>query len=137
MRDQETKALIRSYLQEIQNLLPILRREEKAYLRGMEQTIEDYISGDESPILDTLEDFHSAFGKPRDVVQAYCSGIEGDSFYSCIKVRRLAQKVFLALGVLFILFSVTGFILLFQEHHMIMRQETIYADTQVTLEENP
>lgn len=137
MKKQKRITLKKEYICEIRNLLPILRREEKAYLQGIEKAIDDFISEEEEPSLCTLEDYYSIFGKPRDVIQEYYSCIEGELIYSCVKRRRLIQKGVLAIGTLLCLGIVFSYVLLLREHQSVMRQETVYITQQFTWEENP
>ena len=90
----QMKKIQNKYMREIRNLFPALRREEKKYLRKMEENIADYLENECPPAaVSSVEDLRQIFGDPREIVHQYYSTMEADAFYSFLRVRRLMGRV--------------------------------------------
>ena len=134
---KQIKKIQNKYMREIRNLFPALRREERKYLRKMEENIADYLENESpSAAVSSVEDLRQIFGDPREIVHQYYSTMEADAFYSFLRVRRLMGRV--ALFICGLVLAFTGFlaVILYQEHLSVMRSEPVFTTTEIVIQED-
>ena len=133
----QMKKIQNKYMREIRNLFPALRREERKYLRKMEENIADYL-GNECPpaAVSSVEDLRQIFGDPREIVHQYYSTMEADAFYSFLRVRRLMGRVALFICGLVLAFTAFLAVILYQEHLSVMRSEPVFTTTEIVIQED-
>ena len=133
----QMKKLQNKYMREIRNLFPALRREEKKYLRKMEENIADYLENESpSAAVSSVEDLRQIFGDPREIVHQYYSTMEADAFYSFLRVRRLMGRVALFICGLVLAFTAFLAVILYQEHLSVMRSESVFTTTEIVIQED-
>ena len=133
----QMKKIQNKYMREIRNLFPALRREEKKYLRKMEENIADYLENECSPAaVSSVEDLRQIFGDPREIVHQYYSTMEADAFYSFLRVRRLMGRVALFICGLVLAFTAFLAVILYQEHLSVMRSEPVFTTTEIVIQED-
>ena len=133
----QMKKIQNKYMREIRNLFPALRREEKKYLRKMEENIADYLENECSPAaVSSVEDLRQIFGDPREIVHQYYSTMEADAFYSFLRVRRLMGRVALFICGLVLAFTAFLAVILYQEHLSVMRSEAFFRATEIVIQED-
>ena len=133
----QMKKLQNKYMREIRNLFPALRREEKKYLRKMEENIADYLENESpSAAVSSVEDLRQIFGDPREIVHQYYSTMEADAFYSFLRVRRLMRRVALFICGLVLAFTAFLAVILYQEHLSVMRSEPVFTTTEIVIQED-
>ena len=133
----QMKKLQNKYMREIRNLFPALRREEKKYLRKMEENIADYLENESpSAAVSSVEDLRQIFGDPREIVHQYYSTMEADAFYSFLRVRRLMGRVALFICGLVLAFTAFLAVILYQEHLSVMRSEPVFTTTEIVIQED-
>ena len=133
----QMKKLQNKYMREIRNLFPALRREEKKYLRKMEENIADYLENESpSAAVSSVEDLRQIFGDPREIVHQYYSTMEADAFYSFLRVRRLMGRVALFICGLVLAFTAFLAVILYQEHLSVMRSEAFFRATEIVIQED-
>lgn len=77
------KSFTTIYLHKVKNLFPILGKQERQYLKGFENTVQDY--ADDHSIL-SIQDLIREFGTPQEVVDSYIS--QADSNYLGKKMKK-------------------------------------------------
>ena len=133
----QMKKIQNKYMREIRNLFPALRREEKKYLRKMEENIADYLENESpSAAVSSVEDLRQIFGDPREIVHQYYSTMEADAFYSFLRVRRLMGRVALFICGLVLAFTAFLAVILYQEHLSVMRSEAFFRATEIVIQED-
>lgn len=133
----QMKKIQNKYMREIRNLFPALRREERKYLRKMEENITDYLENECPPAaVSSVEDLRQIFGDPREIVHQYYSTMEPDAFYSFLRVRRLMGRVALFFCGLVLAFTAFLAVILYQEHLSVMRQEAVFTTTEIVILED-
>ena len=133
----QMKKIQNKYMREIRNLFPALRREEKKYLRKMEENIADYLENESpSAAVSSVEDLRQIFGDPREIVHQYYSTMEADAFYSFLRVRRLMGRVALFICGLVLAFTAFLAVILYQEHLSVMRSEPVFTTTEIVILED-
>lgn len=133
----QIKKIQNKYMREIRNLFPALRREERKYLRKMEENIADYLENECSPAaVSSVEDLRQIFGDPREIVHQYYSTMEADAFYSFLRVRRLMGRVALFICGLVLAFTAFLAVILYQEHLSVMRSEAFFRATEIVIQED-
>lgn len=133
----QMKKIQNKYMREIRNLFPALRREEKKYLRKMEENIADYLENESpSAAVSSVEDLRQIFGDPREIVHQYYSTMEADAFYSFLRVRRLMRRVALFICGLVLAFTAFLAVILYQEHLSVMRSEPVFTTTEIVIQED-
>ena len=133
----QMKKIQNKYMREIRNLFPALRREEKKYLRKMEENIADYLENESpSAAVSSVEDLRQIFGDPREIVHQYYSTMEADAFYSFLRVRRLMGRVALFICGLVLAFTAFLAVILYQEHLSVMRSEPVFTTTEIVIQED-
>ena len=133
----QMKKIKNKYMREIRNLFPALRREEKKYLRKMEENIADYLENECPPAaVSSVEDLRQIFGDPREIVHQYYSTMEADAFYSFLRVRRLMGRVALFICGLVLAFTAFLAVILYQEHLSVMRSEAFFRATEIVIQED-
>ena len=133
----QMKKLQNKYMREIRNLFPALRREERKYLRKMEENIADYLENESpSAAVSSVEDLRQIFGDPREIVHQYYSTMEADAFYSFLRVRRLMGRVALFICGLVLAFTAFLAVILYQEHLSVMRSEPVFTTTEIVIQED-
>ena len=133
----QMKKIQNKYMREIRNLFPALRREEKKYLRNMEENIADYLENEcPSAAVSSVEDLRQIFGDPREIVHQYYSTMEADAFYSFLRVRRLMGRVALFICGLVLAFTAFLAVILYQEHLSVMRSEAFFRATEIVIQED-
>ena len=133
----QIKKIQNKYMREIRNLFPALRREERKYLRKMEENIADYLENECSPAaVSSVEDLRQIFGDPREIVHQYYSTMEADAFYSFLRVRRLMGRVALFICGLVLAFTAFLAVILYQEHLSVMRSEPVFTTTEIVIQED-
>ena len=133
----QMKKLQNKYMREIRNLFPALRREERKYLRKMEENIADYLENESpSAAVSSVEDLRQIFGDPREIVHQYYSTMEADAFYSFLRVRRLMGRVALFICGLVLAFTAFLAVILYQEHLSVMRSEAFFRATEIVIQED-
>ena len=133
----QMKKIQNKYMREIRNLFPALRREEKKYLRKMEENIADYLENEcPSAAVSSVEDLRQIFGDPREIVHQYYSTMEADAFYSFLRVRRLMGRVALFICGLVLAFTAFLAVILYQEHLSVMRSEPVFTTTEIVIQED-
>lgn len=133
----QMKKIQNKYMREIRNLFPALRREERKYLRKMEENIADYLENECSPAaVSSVEDLRQIFGDPREIVHQYYSTMEADAFYSFLRVRRLMGRVALFICGLVLAFTAFLAVILYQEHLSVMRSEAFFRATEIVIQED-
>ena len=129
-------SLSQKYVQEVKMLFPILRKEEKDYLKKMKQNLDDYC---ENIPIQSIEDLYNEFGKPQDVVYDYFSITDIASLISSIHIQKIMRRV-ICFACAVALIGVSFYcILLYQEHTSFMRQEAVFIEETISdpLEEIP
>ena len=133
----QMKKIQNKYMREIRNLFPALRREERKYLRKMEENIADYLENEcPSAAVSSVEDLRQIFGDPREIVHQYYSTMEADAFYSFLRVRRLMGRVALFICGLVLAFTAFLAVILYQEHLSVMRSEAFFRATEIVIQED-
>ena len=133
----QMKKIQNKYMREIRNLFPALRREEKQYLRKMEENIADYLENESpSAAVSSVEDLRQIFGDPREIVHQYYSTMEAEAFYSFLRVRRLMGRVALFICGLVLAFTAFLAVILYQEHLSVMRSEPVFTTTEIVIQED-
>ena len=133
----QMKKIQNKYMREIRNLFPALRREERKYLRKMEENIADYLENECPPAaVSSVEDLRQIFGDPREIVHQYYSTMEADAFYSFLRVRRLMGRVALFICGLVLAFTAFLAVILYQEHLIILREEAFFRATEIVIQED-
>ena len=133
----QIKKIQNKYMREIRNLFPALRREERKYLRKMEENIADYLENESpSAAVSSVEDLRQIFGDPREIVHQYYSTMEADAFYSFLRVRRLMGRVALFICGLVLAFTAFLAVILYQEHLSVMRSEPVFTTTEIVIQED-
>ena len=133
----QMKKIQNKYMREIRNLFPALRREERKYLRKMEENIADYLENESpSAAVSSVEDLRQIFGDPREIVHQYYSTMEADAFYSFLRVRRLMGRVALFICGLVLAFTAFLAVILYQEHLSVMRSEAFFRATEIVIQED-
>lgn len=133
----QMKKIQNKYMREIRNLFPALRREERKYLRKMEENIADYLENESpSAAVSSVEDLRQIFGDPREIVHQYYSTMEADAFYSFLRVRRLMGRVALFICGLVLAFTAFLAVILYQEHLSVMRSEPVFTTTEIVIQED-
>lgn len=103
------------YLKQIKLLLPIKRKEEKAFLSQLKSAIEDFV--DDNPSC-TIEDILERFEDPQTVVYNYISTIDPHKLCKTIALKKYIQRgiiIILLLAALFTAFRMALFYDLYQE----------------------
>ena len=90
----------KQYMKRVWALFPVYGIPERRFLKGLENSLEEYLL--EHPAA-SLSDFEDRFGAPQDVVNEYITGSDVDYLYKRLNIAkyiRLACIVMLALAIL-------------------------------------
>ena len=123
--------LKKKYLTQLRALLPVMRKEERTYLRRMETTIDERLEASDSAAFSCMEDFYGEFGEPREVIHFYYSEMDSKSFYSIMSIRRFLKRVGVFLCSLLLAATVYWGYLFWQEHLVFLQSKpaNIYTVT--------
>ncbi len=116
----------KQYMKRVRALFPVYGIPERRFLKGLENSLEEYLL--EHPAA-SLSDFEDRFGAPQDVVNEYITGSDVNYLYKRLNIAkyiRLACIVMLALAIL--LFAVEYY------HDYCALQE--FRDSLITYEES-
>lgn len=105
---QKLNKEIKLYLKQIKLLLPIKRKEEKAFLQQLQSAVEEFV--EDNPNC-TMEDIIERFEDPQTVVHNYISTIDPQKLCKGISIRKYIQR-----GIIIILLLAT----LFTAYRMIL-----------------
>ena len=120
------------YLKEIRSLLPILRREEKEYLRKMAENIEE-TRLIENVDLETLDDYYKVFGEPKDIIHQYYTEMDMNSFYKIISRRRLIRQITGFVCILTLCLAVFECIIRYQEYKVFQDSKIASYTTEIII----
>lgn len=124
--------LKKKYLTQLRVLLPVMRKEERTYLRRMETTIDEQLEASDSATFSCMEDFYREFGEPRDVIRFYFSEMDMKSLYSIISIRRFLNRVGIFICSLVLTAIIFWGYLFWQEHRSFIRSEAIFFQMTTT-----
>lgn len=116
---QKLNKEIKLYLKQIKLLLPIKRKEEKAFLQQLQSAVEEFV--DDNPNC-TMEDIIERFEDPQTVVYNYISTIDPQKLCKGISIRKYIQR-----GIIIILLLAT----LFTAYRMILFYD-VYLEAKNT-----
>ncbi|MCR5829002.1 MAG: hypothetical protein K6F93_01460 [Lachnospiraceae bacterium] len=122
-------SLSKKYLSEVKLLFPILRKEEKTYLRKMRHNIDDYC---ENSSVQSIDDIYNEFGKPQDVVNDYFSMMDVSSFISSVRFRKILKRVICFICAVTLIIICIHCLILYQEHEAFLRQEVVIIEKNIT-----
>lgn len=129
MKSYDNSVLIKKYMRDIKGLFPVIRRDDRLYLKKMRQNIDDYC---ESYSISSMEELYEEFGKPQDIVYGYYSMIDTAPLFSYIRFRRLLKYFLASVCVILFAFTVYNCMILYREHITFIRQEAIFTETVIT-----
>lgn len=84
----------KEYISKIKHLFPIIGKEEKKYLKKLQQNLEDCYANNEP---ESIEILYQEFGAPIDVVHTYF--INADVDYIVRRIRRTKIFCFFLIGI--------------------------------------
>jgi len=122
-------SLSKKYLGEVKLLFPILRKEEKAYLRKMKHNIDDFC---ENSSVQSIDDIYDEFGKPQDVVNDYFSMMDVSAFISCIRFRKILKRIICFICAALFIIVCIHCLILYQEHESFLRQEVVIVEEKIS-----
>ena len=93
MQNHETQ----KFLKQVKNLLPILSKQEKRFLKDLENGISEYFSVHPNS---TVEDIANEFGTPNDIVHDYIESIDLDYIIKRISTRRIIRRALICIVML-------------------------------------
>ena len=115
--------LKKKYLTQLRVLLPVMRKEERTYLRHMETTIDEFLDASDSSAFSCMENFYREFGEPREVIQNYYSGMNIESFCSVISIRRFLKRIGIFLCSLMLAAAIFWGYVFWQEHLIFLQSK--------------
>lgn len=93
----------KTYLKQVKNLLPILSKQEKRFLRDLKNDIDEFSNIKPEA---SLEDLINEFGNPNDIVHDYIESVDLDYIIKRISTRKtICRAVIIILLLAFIGFS--------------------------------
>ena len=113
------------YMNNVKALFPLIRKQERIYLRQMRQNIDDYC---EISTVSSLEELYEEFGSPQDVVYNYYSIMDASQLFTMIRFHQIIKCVSIFIALIIIVVCA----MLFREHLIMMRQEAIFTETAIT-----
>ena len=126
MKLQMTK-LCRQYMKEVKTLFPMRGKKENAYIKNLENSIEDCI---EEARLDSMESLYDNFGTPADVLASYLSSADTEYVSKLVKKKVYVKYFFIAFIVL--LLTITGiYAYHIHEDHKICESQQIFFEETV------
>ena len=111
------------YMNNVKALFPLIRKQERIYLRQMRQNIDDYC---EISTVSSLEELYEEFGSPQDVVYNYYSIMDASQLFTMIRFHQIIKCVSIFIALIIVC------AMLFREHLIMMRQEAIFTETAIT-----
>lgn len=129
MKSNNNSVLIKKYMRNVKGLFPIMRKNERLYLKKMKQNVDDYC---EYTSVSSMEELYGEFGKPQDIVYNYYSMIDTESLFSYIRLRRLLKYLLVSMCVILFAFTIYVCALLYIEHTIFIRQEAVFTETTIT-----
>ena len=80
----------KQYMKRVRALFPVYGIPERRFLKGLENSLEEYLL--EHPAA-SLSDFEDRFGAPHDVVREYVSNIDVDILYRRLEIAKYVRMV--------------------------------------------
>lgn len=114
-----------AYIKNVKILFPIVRRQERTYLRQMKQNIEDYCADNH---VSSPEELYQEFGSPQETVCNYYSMIDIVPLMKQILLRRIAKYFLIFISVLLFSFTVFFCTLCYQENLALQRMNILFED---------
>lgn len=93
MQNHET----RKFLKQVKNLLPIFSKQEKRFLKDLENDISEYFNVHPNS---TVEDIANEFGTPNDIVHDYIESIDLDYIIKRISTRKIVRRTLICIVLL-------------------------------------
>lgn len=126
MKTQTKSNFPQKYVREIKALFPIIRKQEKSYLKQMKHNIDDYC---EQTTVSSMDELYEEFGKPQDVVHSYYSMMDLTLLFSHISLHRLIKRILTCVCIIAFAITVFAGVILYREHLTFMRQEAVFVET--------
>lgn len=80
----------KKYMKQVRALLPVYGAPERRFLKGLENSLEEYLLEHPAAV---LSDFEDRFGAPHDVVREYVSNIDVDILYRRLEIAKYVRMV--------------------------------------------
>ena len=88
---------ITKYYQNIKALLPIKGLNEKNYLKGFKQNLDEFLQGNPNVIYQEIVD---EYGEPKDVVISYLNNCDEDYLIKKLKIRTIISRLVILIAIL-------------------------------------
>lgn len=134
MTSSQNLNMLKQYVNETKNLLPILRAEEKEYFHKLEESMTEVLENDNSITLASMDDCYRIFGYPSDIIHQYYSDIDLAPYTSAVKSVKLKNRILLSIGVAVLAILISLLVIMWQDHQVFMRSEVIFKTTEITEE---
>lgn len=117
------KILSKTYISEVEALIPLKDKTEKKYLKNLQTNVEEYIVETGA---DSLKDLYSKFGTPKEVISYYYSTVDTEMIIQKTDILSTI-KVFIAILIFFILcFSLSAYIYDTHFIELITQQDNVF-----------
>ena len=130
MRMNKSTAYTHRYLSIIKVLLPIIRKQERTYLKHMKTNIDDYC---EDNNISCIEELYQQFGEPQEVVSDYLSSMKTETILKFTRIHRTAKYALLIFSICILSGSLYLCSTLYIKHKSFMNQEPTYFETVITI----
>lgn len=107
------KSFTKIYLHQIKTLFPIFGKKERQYLKGFEETVQDY--ADDHPIRST-GDLINEFGTPQEVVNSYIDQADVDYLSRKIKKNTFIKRIIFVVAFCFLIFLGFYAVLIYKDY---------------------
>lgn len=97
----------KKYIKRIRVLLPVYGAPERRFMKGLENSLEEYLLEHPAAV---LSDFEDRFGAPQDVVREYIANVDVDILYRRLGIAKYIRMVCIgALLTIILLFVIENY----------------------------
>ena len=114
------------YISSVKALFPICRKEERRYLKRLQQNLTDYC---EDVSVSSIDMLYDEFGSPQDAVHSYYSMMDIHQLVSLIHIKKIICLFFIALLIVIFAFFIYLSTILYSAHVCLMSPNLVSIDT--------
>ncbi len=120
--------LCKEYISEVKAMFPVKGKQERKYIKELSKDIEDYC---EEANATTKEELYENYGNPVDVVKEYFTATGVPYVIKKLKISKYLKSLIAVIIAAILIFSTMYGVIRWGEHQMLMREEMVYAETEI------